>query len=408
MFMKKMKNKNNKKIIFMDYASGTPISKEVYNDMLTYFSNKFYNPSSIYQEGFNINAVLHNSRSKIAEALFARPQEIIFTDGGTEANNLALRGLISKWREKNKNKIPHIITSQIEHASILETCKDLEKQGLAKISYISVNKEGIINLKELKKSLKENTILVSIAYVNGEIGIIQDIKSLAKKIRHYRKHHKTKLPYFHTDAVQGLNYLDLNVQKLGIDFMTINGSKIYGPKKIAALYKKSNIDINPIITGGSQEFGIRAGTENVPYIVGFAKAVEIAGLLRKSECDRLNKLQIYTEKILKEKMTIDFEINALGGERVPHIINISIPNLSSEEIVLRLDAVGIKASVKSACKSGEYGDSHVIKALRNKNTQSIRFSFGRNTTKKDIDYAVYKLVDITNKMKKTGDMYIKK
>jgi cysteine desulfurase len=282
----------------------------------------------------------------------------------------------------------------------------LEEKGFADISYLPVDENGILNIKELKKAIQENTILVSVAYVNGEIGVVQNIREIAKSIRHYRKHNKSIFPYFHTDAVQAVNYFDLNVQKLGVDFMTINASKIYGPKKIGALYKKANIEIDAIITGGSQEFGLRAGTENVPYIVGFAEAVKVTQKIKEKESERLAKLSLFMEKLLKEKMSLDFVINGDGSERAPHIINISIPELSSEEIVLRLDAVGIKVSVKSACKSGEYGDSHVIRALRSDNTQSIRFSFGRATTKKDIEYVVEQLVKITDSMQKTFEEYI--
>ena len=393
----------------MDYASGTPIDKKVLKKMTPYFSEQFFNAGSIYQEGFDVRDILQNARIKISKFLCVRPQEIIFTDGGTEANNLVLRGLVSRWKKDNKGGIPHIITSEIEHASILETCKDLESKNLAEITYISVDGQGSLNLKELKESFKDNTILVSISYVNGEIGVIQDIRTIAKTIRHYRKHHKTHLPYFHTDAVQAVNYLDINVQKLGVDFMTINGSKIYGPKKIAALYKKTNIKIDSIITGGSQEFGLRSGTENIPYIVGFSEAILLLTVsMQELEFERLQVLQNFFQELLVKKMTINFVINGMHSERIPNIINISIPDLSSEEIVLRLDAVGVKTSVKSACKSGEEGDSHVIRALRDTNTQSIRFSFGRDTTKKDVEYVVQQLVFISDKMQQVFTTYVKK
>ncbi len=405
----------------MDYASGTPIDKNVLKKMKPFFNEQFFNPGSIYQEGFDIRDILGTSRAEIARAISARPQEIIFTDGGTEANNLVLRGLVSKWRTKNQKKKPHIIISNIEHASILETCKDLEKKKLIDLSYINVDEYGKINLNELKKTIHENTLLISIAYANGEIGVVQDIRAIAKTIRHYKKNNpnpgikkygtndrELSLPYFHTDAVQALNYLDLNVLKLGVDFMTINASKIYGPKKIAALYKKTGIDIDSIITGGSQEFGLRAGTENIPFIVGFAESIKKTIILRDSEYKRLFALQNYFEKKLFKEMKLDYMINGQGTERIPNIINISIPEISSEEIVLRLDAAGIKVSVKSACKSSEFGDSHVITSLRKYNTQSIRFSMGRDTQKSDIDYIVHQLATITNTMKNIFNLYIKK
>lgn len=402
MFFKKNKRKKN---IYLDNASGTPINANVLKKMIPYFSKSFFNAGSIYKEGFAIRDVLNQSRKKIADILYARPEEIIFTDGGTEANNLVLRGLVSKWSSENSGVKPHIITSKIEHASILETCRDLEIKNKIVVSYVSVNKDGEVYIDEIKKQIKENTILITIGYVNGEIGVIQDIKAISKLIRHYRKHNKTKTPYFHTDAVQSVNYCDINVQKLGIDFMTINGSKIYGPKKIAALYKKLNIEINPILTGGSQEFGLCAGTENVPYIVGLSEALSFALNIQESETIRLKKLQKYTEKLLRKSLGDSFIINGLGANRIPNIINISILDLSSEEVVLRLDAIGVKASVKSACKSGEFGDSHVIKALRNNNTQSIRFSFGQKTLKKDIKYMMKKIVKIISSMENTLNKY---
>ncbi len=390
----------------MDYASGTPIRKDVLMEMLPYFSKIFFNPGAIYQEGFDIIDILNKTRAEVAKMISARPKEIIFTDGGTEANNLVLRGIVSQWRNKNDDKKPHIITSSIEHASILETCHDLEEKNIADITYISVDEFGILDIKELKKSIQVNTILVSIGYVNGEIGVIQNIKSISKLIRYYRKHNNSKLPYFHTDAVQAVNFLDINIQRLGVDFMTVNGSKIYGPKKIAFLFKKADIKIDSIITGGSQEFGLRAGTENIPYIVGLSKALSVVSEEKESEMLRLRKLQMYMEDLLKKEISHLFIINGEKSNRVPNILSISIPKLSSEEIVLRLDTVGIKVSVKSACKSGEYGDSHVIKALRKKDTQSIRFSFGNTTTKKDIRYVVEKLVKIINSMNRTYKKYL--
>ncbi len=395
-----------KDIIFMDYASGTPIDKSVLKEMNKFFSNNFFNPGSIYSEGVYVKSVLEDSRRDIAEFLSARPKEIIFTEGGTEANNLVIRGLVSSWNNKNKEGIPHIITSKIEHSSILKTCIDLENKGIIDVDYINVNSDGVLDTKELKNKIRKNTILVSIGYVNGEIGIIQDVRSIAKSIRHYRKINKSELPYFHTDAVQATNYLDINVQKLGVDFMTINGSKIYGPKKIAILYKKLEIKIDPIITGGEQEFGFRAGTENIPYIVGLSKALSVTRSNRKIELSRLKKLQEYMETLLVKNISNNFIINGNNSDRIPNIVNLSIDGLPNEEIVLRLDAKRIKVSVKSACNSGDHNDSHVIKSLRDLNTQSIRFSFGRNTTRNDIDYVVKTMSNIINDMNKTKEKYL--
>lgn len=406
MFFKK--NQNKKTFVFMDHAAGTAIDPDVFSVMKPFFIKVFFNPSSIYNEGFHIREHLYSARKSIARHLSCQYKNIIFCDGGTEANNLVLRGLVRYFKKDNPDIIPHIITSVIEHASVLETCRDLENHSEAEISYISVNEHGVIDIKELKGSIKENTILVSVGYVNGEIGTIQDIQAIAKTIRHYRKHNNSIYPYFHTDAVQAVNYCDVKTPKLGIDYMTINASKIYGPKKIAALYKKTSAPLKPIITGGSQEFGLRAGTENIPYIIGLEKALEKTLLIQDSECEGLSKLRDYMEDLLREKLNVPFVVNGGGANRIPNIVNISIPDLSSEEIILRLDAIGVKASVKSACKSDEEGDSHVIRALRNENTQSIRFSMGRSTRKRDINYLVDELVRITNNMQETYNKFYEK
>ncbi len=400
-----MFKKHQKKEIFLDYASGTPIDSEVFSAMKPYFTDVFYNPSAIYSGGVVVRERLYEARKKVADVLKARPQEIIFTDGGTEANNLAIFGVVSAWQEQNPTTTPHVITSLIEHSSVLEACKSLEHNG-CEVSYISVDEQGRVNLQELKESIKENTVLVSVGYVNGEIGVIQDVKAIAKTVRHYRKHHDSIYPYFHTDAVQAVNYLPVTVPQLGIDLMTINGSKIYGPKKIAILYVKTGTDIKPMIVGGDQEMNMRAGTENIPYIVGMEAALEKTSALLESENERLTAIQSQTIKLIKEQIP-NAIINGEESDRIPNIINISIPKLSSEEIVLRLDAKGIKASVKSACKSGEDGDSHVIQAIAtgNRPTSSIRLSMGRNTSQKEMNKVIQSLAEIVQNMTETYEKY---
>ena len=396
---------NKQKRIYCDHASGTPVDREVLNIMKPYFIEHFHNPGSIYKEGVEVSTIINQSRIQVAHILKARPEEIIFVDGATEANNIAIFGLVKKWRTEHPGKVPHIITTQIEHASVLETCYALEEEG-AVVTYLSVNKDGYINQKELKDVLTENTVVVSIGYVNGEIGTIQDIKEIMKIIRHYRKYNKSQYPYMHTDAVQAVNYIDeIGTPQLGIDLMTLNASKIYGPKKIAILFIKTGVNINPILFGGNQEKGLRSGTENVPYIVGMAGSLILARKLQASESLRLRKLQKYTQECLR-KLFPKLIINAEAADIIPNIVNISFPKLSHEEIVIRLDAKGIMSSVKSACKAGEDGDSHVIKAIRKgDNTGSIRFSFGRLTTKKDIDYLLRVLKDIVEAMNKTQKDY---
>lgn len=394
------------KKIYMDYAAATPLSESVLDVMTNSLVTDFANPSGFFSDAVSIRTKLEQARKSIADHLSTRTQEIIFTDGGSEANNLAIRGFVDSFWNKYK-RAPLLVTSLIEHASVLELFHFLEERGKIQALYVGVNEQGQLNLTELKKILREQKPdLISIGYVNGEIGVIQDIKQIAKMIRHHKKHQNRHFPLFHTDAVQAVNYCDINVQRLGVDMMTINASKIYGPKKIAALYKKTPVQLAPLIVGGEQESSHRAGTENVAGIVAFAQALSETRTLLEQETLRLAELQKYgIEKI--HEMDINIMVNGQGAECIPNIINISIPDISSEEILLRLDAIGIQASVKSACKSDEVGDSHVIRALRDRQTQSLRFSLGRNSKKSDIDYLVENLSQIITKMKDIFEQYYK-
>lgn len=383
----------------MDHASGTACSENVYEIMKPFFVENSYNPGGMYEEAVQIRELIEQSRTKVARILKARPDEIIFVDGATEANNLAIIGSVRAWQKENRGKRAHIITTVIEHAAVLETCRALEVEGL-EVTYLNVDGKGLISLKELKESIQENTVLVSIGYVNGEIGTIQDIKGVTKTIRHFRKHNQTVYPYVHTDAVQAANYVDeVGVPQLGIDLMVVNSSKIYGPKKMAILFVKSNITIDSIIYGGNQEKGMRSGTENVPYVVGFTTALLEARSMREEESRRLGTLQIYAERKIKGLLP-NVRINSIAGNKIPNILNVTFPDISHEEIVIRLDARGVMASVKSACKAGEEGDSHVIRAIADKNSEtgSIRFSFGRSTDKSDIDKTLKELQNIVSGM----------
>ena len=262
----------NDSYIFLDYASTTPLEPSVREIMLPYFVENFYNPNALYSKSLEVRKVIENCREKIAVQLFARPSEIYFIDGGTEANNLAIIGTLKKWQADFPQKKANIITTPIEHASVLEAC---ENSG-AEVRYLEVNEQGIIDTKKIRELLDENTCMVSIGMGNNEIGVLQDITAIAKEIRHFRKHSGAKIyPLFHTDAVQTVHYITLDTRSLGVDMITIAASKFYGPKKIACLYIKSGIQILPILKGGDQERGLRAGTENVPAIIGMAHALEI-------------------------------------------------------------------------------------------------------------------------------------
>ncbi len=377
------------KRIYLDHAATTYMDPKVRESMKPYWEENFGNPSSIYEEGREAKRAISNARLKVAEVLNARPDEIIFTSGGTESDNIAILGLARSY----KNKGNHIITSKIEHHAVLDSCKKLEKEGF-EISYIDVDKDGILDLKQFKSALKYETILVSIMYANNEIGSIQPIKEIAKIIRN----HKAIL---HTDAVQAPSYLDLNVLKLGVDLMTLNGSKIYGPKGVGLLYKKRGSKIEPLVYGGGQEAGLRSGTENVAGIVGFAKAIELAQKDKEKESERLIKLRDYfIEEILKTLPKS--QLNGSQKDRLPNNVNISIMGIEGEAMVLYLDAKGVACSTGSACTSDILEPSHVIKAIKTPDDYahgSLRFTMGKKTTKADIDYLLKVLPEVINKLK---------
>lgn len=381
----------------MDYASTTPVDTEVLRVMTPYFINNFGNASSIHKEGIHAQEALDNSRKNIANILNAKTEEIIFTSGGTESNNLAIFGILNTFLNQGINiKNLHMITSIIEHPSVLEAFKEIEKLGVS-VTYINTDKEGIVNIKDIKNTIQKNTILVSIMYVNNEIGTIQPISEIAKIIRHKRKEKIKSLTsdfplYFHTDASQAPLYFSIDIVKLGIDMMTLCGQKIYGPKGIGCLYKNKNIKLNSIIKGGAQENGLRAGTENIPLIVGFSKALEIAERNRERESERIVKLQNYFINKLHKEIP-QARLNGNKKLRSPNNINIYIPNIDGEFLTIILDDKGISCATRSACKEGDgLQGSYVIDALgyeNNRSKSSLRFTLGKTNTKKDIDYVIY-------------------
>ncbi|MFA6999541.1 MAG: cysteine desulfurase family protein [Candidatus Paceibacterota bacterium] len=403
-----------KKKIYLDNASATPLDKRVLKVMSLYNRDFFANATSIHSNGVKVREIIEKSRESITKGINAHSNEIIFTGSSTESNALAILGLINNYQltiiNLNTNiklKIPHIITSEIEHPAVLENCKLLESEGRAEVTYIKVNNDGIINPKDVKEAMKENTVLVSIMYANNEIGTIQPIEEIAKEIRHYKKMRSAPqglasgslearpfpavFPLFHTDATQAMNYLDTsNVEKLGVDMMSFNGSKIYGPKGIGVLYKKRGVELASIYAGGGQEFGLRSGTENVASIAGLALALEITNEIKNKEKERLTKLRNYAiEKLLNINIG-NFKIILNGSRevRLPNNINISISGIASELLVIELDAKGIEVSSRSACKSGE------------DNAHTLRITLSRQTTKKDMDKFVNVLVKILEKYKK--------
>ena len=419
-----------KKKIYLDYASATPIDKRVLQLMYLYEKNFFANATSIYSSGVKVRSIIEEAREKTAKLINAHNDEIIFTGSGTESDAMAIFGVINNYKllitnRNSEKEIPHIITTKIEHPAVLMNCKLLEEKGEAEVTYVSVDKNGIINLEELENSLKENTVLVSVMYANNEIGTIQPIQEIAKIIRHFRKGKSfpqglasgslearpfpADFPFFHTDACQAMNYLYTeNIEKLGVDLMSFNSSKIYGPKGVGVLYKKRGIDLFPLYTGGGQEFGLHSGTESVSLIAGLTEAFNITNKIKQKESARLTKIRDYgIEKLLALSLVSGYKIILNGDKekRLPNNINISILGISSELLVIELDSKGIEVSSKSACKSGEDNDSYVISAIRKicKKTKeeegSLRITLGRYTKKGDIDALVRAFIKILEKYK---------
>ena len=372
----------------MDHAATTYLDHRVKRAMENFWMKDFGNPSSIYSEGRKAKKALESARTEIAKIINVRPDEIIFTNGGTESDNLAILGVA------NKVEKGHIITTKIEHHAVLNPCKVLEKKGW-KITYLDMGQEGIVKPEDVEKALQPDTILVSIMYVNNEIGTIQPIAEIGKILKNHKAH-------FHVDSCQAAGYLDLDVEKLGVDLMTINGSKIYGPKGIGMLYARRGIKLAPLIYGGEQERGLRPGTENVPAIIGLAEALKIAQKEKNKESKRLTALRDYFIKRLTKEIPKTF-LNGHHKKRLPNNINISILAAEGEAIVLYLDDYGIACSTGSACTSVSLEPSHVIMALGKSydySHGSIRFSLGRRNTKKDIDYVMKILPKVVEKLRK--------
>jgi len=390
------------KRIYMDHAAAAPMDKRVKKAMEPYWTENFGNPNALYKEGLIARNAVETAREDIAKILGARAKEIIFTNGGTESDNLAILGVAKNF------KSGHIITTKFEHHAVLNSCKRLEKEGF-EVTYLDVGKEGVVNPEDVKRALKPETILVSIMYANNEIGTVQPIREIAKVVRGFKKKNKENFPLFHTDACQAPGYLDINVERLGVDLMTINGSKIYGPKGIGLLYAKNGIKLEPLLYGGEQERRLRPGTENVPAIVGLAEALKIAGQDGEKESTRLVKLRDYfINRLLGEiPKTV---LNGHPIQRLPSNINVSILDAEGESIVLYLDEAGIACSTGSACTSESLEPSHVILAIGKPRAYAhgaMRFSLGRSTTKKDIDYVMKVLPDIIKKLRMFSPVNIK-
>lgn len=380
---------NKMKRIYLDHAATTPVASEVIEAMKPYFSEKFGNASSLHSFGQEARDAVENSRKIAAKFLGARPTEIIFTSGGTESDNLALKGVAFA----NKSKGNHIITSKIEHPAIEAPCKWLEQQGF-KVTILNVDKNGLVKPEDVEKAITKDTILVSIMHANNEIGTIEPIEEIGKIC----KKHKV---YFHTDAVQSFGKIPIDIKKMNIDLLSASSHKIYGPKGVGLLYINQDVKIEPVQHGGGHEQGLRSGTENVPGIVGFAKAIELADKNMKKEAERQIKLR---DKIINEILKIPgAQLNGHPTQRLPNNINVSIKGVEGEALLIRLNEKGIAVSTGSACSTKSLAPSHVLTAIGLTAEQaqgSLRITLGKDNTEQEIDYTLEQLKFIINSLRK--------
>lgn len=386
------------KKVYLDNAATTPVDKEVMKAMLPYFEKNFGNPSALYKEGVAAQKSISEARKIIAEFLHTQPDTIIFASGGTESDNLGIFGTIFGSPEKK-----HIISIGIEHDAVLKPLQKLKKEGWD-VTFITVSKEGLIDPKRVIEAIRPETVLITIMYANNEIGTIEPIHEIGRLLLRFKKEHNSIYPYFHTDACQATNFLEMDVEKLHVDLLTFNGSKIYGPKGIGVLFLRRGVKFDPQLVGGSQEKNRRAGTENVPLIVGLGKAVQIVSKNKSNESARLMKLsQYFLEKLKKEIPEIILNGPKIGENRLPNNVNITIPGNEGEAMLLYLDSLGISCSTASACNTEGLDTSHVLsnigvsKELAN---STLRFTLGRETKKTELDYVVRSLKSILGKVPK--------
>ncbi|HEX8763073.1 MAG TPA: cysteine desulfurase family protein [Candidatus Saccharimonadales bacterium] len=375
-------------LIYLDYAAATPMDPAVQAAMLPYFSDRFYNPSATYMAAIDVRRDLEAARSKIASVIGARSSEIVFTAGGTEANNLAIRGVMQQFPEGN------LIVSAIEHESVLRTAHEYDCHEAR------VDTKGIIDVPALLAGINDKTVLISVMYANNEVGSVQPIHQISlglEAIRRERQRVGNELPlYLHTDAAQAAAYLDVHASRLGADFITFNGGKIYGPKQFGVLFVRAQARFKPQITGGGQERGLRSGTENVAGAIGFAKALELVQLRRHDEVARLQRLQRLFFDLVEEKIPHAI-INGSQKNRLPNNVHITLPDTDNERILIQLDEAGILCAAGSACSASNEEPSHVLKAMgisEQDAQSSLRFSMGHGTTEEAIRKTVATLTSL--------------
>ena len=384
--------------VYLDYSATTPVKEEVLKEMIPYFTEKFGNPSSLYDKGLEAKDAVNHAREQVAALINAEPREVFFTAGGTEADNWAVFGVCDKLKEKGN----HIITTKIEHHAMLHSCDFLEKQGFD-VTYLDIDKDGRVDLDQLKNSITDKTILISVMMINNEIGTLQPIKEIAE----IAKVHKI---IFHTDAVQALGNVPIDVKKLGVDLMSMSSHKIYGPKGEGALFIRKGLRISNYLHGGAQESGKRAGTENLTGIVGFGKAAELARVHFEEHVKHCSELRNYlVDRVLKE--IPDTILNGTMDGRHPGNANITFKYIEGESILLLLNQFGISVSTGSACSSKSLEPSHVLTALGVPVEMihgTVRFTVGDFTTREDIDYVVETLKTIVTRLRELSPINEKK
>jgi len=414
--------------IYLDNSATTAVVPEVAKKMAETMEKTWGNPSSVHTIGQEAKQMLDQARSEVADFFGAKPEEIIFTSGGSESDNLAIRGVVESRTWNVERGLPHIITSATEHHAVLHTIEDLEKADLIEATYVKPDKDGYISPESIEKEIKDNTILVSIIYVNNETGAVAPIKEIGAMIEkqntEYRIQNTEKI-LFHTDAVQAIEFMPADVNELGVDLLTFTAHKIHGPKGVGGLYVKKGVKLAQQITGGSQEFNFRAGTENIAGVVGLVEALKLVRQYSSSEqsesrssdssrsANRRTRTIKSVEK-LRDKLILGIQnnvfdtiLNAGGAKRAPHIANISFMNAEGEAIILNLDFLGIAVSSGSACTSRSLEPSHVLSAMGippEKTHGAIRFSLSRYTTEKEIDKVIEVLPPIIEKLRKMSPM----
>ena len=381
--------------IYLDNSATTKLDKEVLKEMLPYLQENYGNPSSAYRIGRENKAIIEDARKQVAKVLNANTEEIYFTSGGSESDNMALKGVAFANQDKGR----HIITSKIEHPAVLDTCKELERHGF-EITYINVDKNGIVDLKQLETSIREDTILISIMFANNEIGTIEPIKNIGRIAKQYNI-------LFHTDSVQAIGNIKIDVKELGIDLLSLSAHKFYGPKGIGALYVRDGINFRKYLNGGHQERNKRAGTENVAGIVGLGKAITLAYNNFEDKNKYLYNLRTYLINEIKNNIP-DIRINGDIEKRLQGNINISVNGVEADNILTELDKRGIFISTGSACTTGSIESSHVLKAIGLSDTDahsSIRISLGKYNTKDELKHFSKELKEIIENLRKYSVLY---